>query len=261
MNRITFVLAGSIVLFLTLAIVLFQSDRANSSASGQPLILYCASSNQAVVNAICVDYEAEFGRRIQVSPGPSQMLLASVEVTRGGDLFLPADDSYLQMAARKMLVDEIMPVARMQAVIAVRKGNPRNIRTLDDVMADGINFLQAKPETAAIGRVTQKALSDSGLWDKLDQATDVYHSTVNDVARDIEAEVMDAGIVFDVVLHTYDNLDFVEVEALANVYAQTSIGVLSGSKQPKAALHFARYLSAKDRGMKRYAEYGFKVAK
>ena len=64
-------------------------------------MLFCAASNRAVMEAIRADYEREFGRSIQIQYGASQTLLSSMEVSGSGDLYLPADDSFLEIAREK----------------------------------------------------------------------------------------------------------------------------------------------------------------
>ena len=83
---------------------------------------------------------------------------------------------------------------------------------------------------------------------------------MTEVANDIVVGAADAGIVYDAVLHTYPDLQFVELPELASAASQVSIGVIATTKQPQAALHFARYVSARDRGLKHYAEHGFHVS-
>src|SRR5204863_4671942 len=63
------------------------------TTGGTPLVVLCAASNRAVFEAIKADYEQEFGTQIQVQYGPSEALLTSLEISRTGDLFLPADAS------------------------------------------------------------------------------------------------------------------------------------------------------------------------
>jgi len=65
--------------------------------------------------------------------------------------------------------------------------------------------------------------------------------------------------VYDVVLLGRSELEFVEIPELQGAVSQVSVGVTAGSRQPTAALHFARYLSAEDRGLEEYRRQGFVV--
>jgi len=256
MNRTYAVMIGSILA----AVVLYFSMSAEktSATSTDSIMLYCAASNRAVIEKIREQYTAEYNRDVQIQYGPSQTLLSSIEVSKLGDLYLPADDSYLEMGREKKLISEVIPVARMQGVIAVKKGNPRNITSFADLLEKDIRLVQAS-DAAAIGRQTRRVLSEQNLWDQVDKATAAYRTTVTDVANDILVGSADAGIVYDAVLHTYPDLDFVELPELTDVAADCAIGVVSTCKQPQAALHFARYIAARDRGLEQYAKHGFRT--
>lgn len=226
-------------------------------ASKQPLVVFCAASNQPVFEAIRRDYEQAYGTPLQVQYGPSQTLLAGLQISGAGDLYLPADDSYIKLARERDLAAEEFPLAKMHAVVAVAKGNPKKIATWDDLLRADVRFAQASPDSAAIGKLTRNVLSASGKWDALHDHTSVYKTTVNEAANDVKVGAVDAAIVFDAVLHDYDTLEAVALPELKAVEAKIAATVLRTSRQPQQALHFARYLSAQDKGLKRYSEYGF----
>jgi molybdate transport system substrate-binding protein len=107
-----------------------------------------------------------------------------------------------------------------------------------------VRVSQAGPDAAAIGKLTREALSSGGAWDKLHGKTTVYKTTVNEVANDVKVGAVDAGIVFDAVLHDYDTLEAVAISELADVKAHVAVAVLSGSKQG-AGESLARYIGAR----------------
>lgn len=229
----------------------------DSSVASEGILLYCAASNRAVMEDIRQAYESETGRKVKIQYGPSQTLLSQLEISQTGDLYLPADDSFLDISQTKGLVRETLSVANMQAGLVVLKGNPDGITSLDQAIEKDVRLVQANPEAAAVAKLTKKVLSDSGEWDKLDKATTAYRTTVTDVPNDLLVGAADVGIVYDAVLHTYPKLEFVKVDELAGVRSEIAIGVLNCSKVPTEALHFARYVSAADRGLKHYREHGF----
>ncbi len=260
MNRTILAMLSSLALLVGAIVLLSQSNQ-RSDEQTEPVMLFCAASNRAVVDAIREDYRKEFGRDVQVQYGPSQTLLATMEVANTGDLYLPADDSFLKLAKDKGLMAEHIPLGMMNAGVAVPKGNPNRIRTLADLLKDDIRLVQASTEASAIGKLTYEVLSQSQQWDALNKATDAYRTTVTDVANDVLVGAADAGIVYDAVLHTYPGLEFVSIPELASAQSKIAVGIVSHSKQPTAALHFARFLAASDRGGKRYEEFGFTAEK
>lgn len=221
------------------------------------LMVYCAASNRGVMEAVRADYEQEFGIPVQVQYGASQTLLASLDVSKSGDLYLPADDSFLTAARERDLIDDDFGLADMKAVVAVPKGNPKQIATFDDLLSDQIRVAQGSYEATAIGKVTKAALMATGGWQKLEQHTAVFKTTVNEVANDVKLAAVDAGIVYAPVLHDYDTLEGISVPELASIQSRVAVALLKSSARPQAAVHFARYLSARDKGLVRYREFGF----
>lgn len=236
-----------------------DSERAVDDAPRGPLVLYCAASNRAAMEEIIQAYRLESGREVQVEYGPSQTLLSRIEVVSQGDLFIPADDSFLNMAHEKGLIAERIPIASMKAVVAVPKGNPKAIDSWDDLLLDSVRLVQASPDAAAIGKVTRKQFTDSGNWDRFEAATVAFRGTVNDVANDVKIGAADAGVVYDAVLATYPELEAVEIDELSAVQSQVEVAVLNSTSSPRAALHLARFIAASDRGLEIYRKYKFKT--
>ena len=143
--------------------------------------------------------------------------------------------------------------------MAVKKGNPLNIKVFADLLKPNVRLVQANPDAAAIGKVCRTVLQEQNLWDKLDDSTTAYRTTVTEVANDILVDAADAGIVYDAVLHTYPDLEYIELPELEQVSSNITIGVINTTEIPQQALHFARYISSADRGLKRYAEFGFRT--
>jgi molybdenum ABC transporter molybdate-binding protein len=228
-----------------------------STEVGDGLLLFCAASNRAAMESVRERYEAETGRKLEIQYGASQTLLSQIELTGVGDIFLPADDSFIRMAQEKSLVAETVPLATMRCGIAVPRGNPKGIDDLTDLFSPDLRLVQANPEAAAVGRLTKEVTTSLGLWDQLNSVTDAYRTTVTDVANDIVIGAADAGIVYDAVLSTFPDLEFISVPQLKEAVSTLVVGVLAGSQQPTEALHFVRYLSAEDRGLENYRQHGF----
>lgn len=271
MSKAFFAILASMVALAGLVWVLGHSPNRPSGDPGETgdtdggvpktVTLFCAASNRAVMEEVRQRYEAETGRRVSIQYGPSQTLLSQIEIAKSGDLYLPADDSFLIMGREKGLIREVLNVARMQAGLVVPKGNPRKLTSLDDVLkAKDLRIVQANPDAAAVAKLTRQILTESGKWDALHNATTAYRTTVTDVVNDLLVGAADVGIVYDAVLYPFPKLEFVSIPELEPANSQIALGVLECSRQPAAALHFARYVTAADRGLEQYADQGFTVS-
>ena len=83
---------------------------------------------------------------MQLQFGGSQSLLSGIQLAPRGDLYLPADDSYLLLARDNGLLAEMLPLARMKAVLAVPKGNPKQLRSVDDLVRGKVRRPALQPE-------------------------------------------------------------------------------------------------------------------
>lgn len=234
-------------------------DSSSGSPDAQPpLVLYCAAGIRLPVTDTIAEYEQKYGVTFQTKFAGSGALLSDLRAG-GGDLYLAADVSYLQDARRRNLVREIIPLAHQSPVIAVHKGNPKNIRGLEDLKRDDVELSLAQPKVAAISRVARRLLEAEGQWEGVWDRADIQRATVNEVANDIKLQAADAGIVWDATAEQYPELEIVQVPQMQGSPNQITIGILESSTQPTRALHFARYLSARDKGLTHFAKHGYRV--
>jgi len=221
----------------------------------EELVLYCAAGLLKPVEEISAEYQREYGGKIQIEPGGSGTLLSKLRVAPGSaDLFLAAEESYVREARAQGLVAEILPVARQHVVIAVQAGNPRKIAAPADLLRPEVTVVLPNPELAAVGRAVKRALAGSGQWEALVAQTRQASAkvslvgTVNEAAQAVKLGAADAAIVWDATARQF-GIEFVEVPALEQkTVEQVTLGVVASGEHPAEALHFARYLAARDRG-------------
>lgn len=260
-------LLSSLAIVTVLGLSLWRLDNQGQSIgpnaeNGGSLLVYCAAGIRLPVEQAARRYEKQYGVEIQLQYGGSNTLLNQVEVSRTGDLYLAADNSYLEQARDKGLADEIVSLASMKPVIAVHRDNPKQIGSIDDLLQEGVKVALGNPEAAAVGKKARKLLTKTGQWEALEKQTTtlgVFKPTVNEVANDVKLQSVDAGIVWDATTEQYEELTGIAVPALDAGLASIGITVLRSTTAPTEAIRFARFLGARDEGLKDFAEYGFNV--
>jgi molybdenum ABC transporter molybdate-binding protein len=262
---------AGLVLLLRLDFGILQPTGSGGGGSAQRLAVYCAAGLRFPAEEIARQYEEEYGIAVEIQFGGSDTLLHRIEVNKfdTGDLYLAADDWYTDEARQRGLAAETIPIAYQGLVIVVRKDGPKQIAGLGDLLAADVRVALANPDQAAIGRATRRGLEkvplDGGtLWHQLEQHVTkhgVFKPTVNEVATDVKLGSVDAGIVWDATVRmpSYrEELLAITVPELQAEVDLVSICVLNSSRQPTAALKFARYLSARDRGLPVFEQHGMK---
>ena len=232
----------------------------NKKSVKEDLTFYCAAGLRLPIEDIVKDYENEYGIKINIQFGGSGTLLANLEASAKGDLYLAADSSYTNLASEKGLVIETIPICELKAGLVVKKGNPLKLRSLKDCLdSDSARIALANPEAASVGKLTKNVLTQLNLWDPLSKKSLVMKPTVNEVANSIKVDAADVGIIWDVIASQYDELDFVNLEEFNSKTRTVTLGLLESSNNKPNAMKFARYLSSIDKGQKALSKYGYKI--
>ncbi len=261
MNTATKVTIASILIIAALIYFLLpRQDFENDMATSEPLIFYCAAGIKPPVEKVAKEFEENYGIKIQLQYGGSGTLLSNLQVTNNADLYLAGDFSYLKIAREKGLVAEIFPLAIMKPVMAVKKGNPLKISSIDDLYKKNLKVALGNPEAASIGKQTKKILQKVGKWEKLKKQVEkngVFKPTVPEIANDIKIGSVDAGIIWDATANQYPEIEAIHIPIFDAEPKQITLGVLKSSKQPTNALRFSCYLSAKDKGLLAFKTFGY----
>lgn len=249
---------GSIVALAALVALLYWEARPPELATtARPVKIYCAAALRPAMQAIAAGYTRETGVPIECEFGDSGKMLGQASIRRDGDLFLPADDSYVRIAESQGLVARTIPLCRMHAVVLARQGNPGGIATLADLLNPGLRLGIANPDRAAIGKVVRDHLTSQGKWDALAARIDVQHGNVSEAANAVQIGSRDATFVWDAVAVNFPDLSVIRLPELAGAIGRVELAVLTDSPNPDGASRFARFIASSDRGLAQLKKSGF----
>lgn len=245
-----------------LGFLLYRGVQQPGGNSGPRLFMYCAAGLRYPVEEIAQQYRQRYGAEVEIQYGGSNTLLNQIEVARVGDLYLCADETYIRRARDKGLVKEVLPVAFQTPVIIVKKGNPKHVAALEDLLREDVTVALGNPEGAAIGKVTRDLLTAAGQWEKFSAHVTkrgVFKPTVNDIANDVKLGSVDAGIVWDAAAAQYPELESIKADALDPGASLVEVGVLSTARDATAAIRFARFMAASNAGLEIFAKHSLRV--
>ncbi|MEM7147262.1 MAG: molybdate ABC transporter substrate-binding protein [Verrucomicrobiota bacterium] len=247
---------GIVILALVLVAGLVWRGGSGKDGLDEPLVMFCAAGIRAPVEAIAAAYEEEYGVPVQLQFGGSGTLLSSLKVSNA-DIYLAADTSYTDLAKEEGLLAETMEVSYLTAGLGVPKGNPKGVKSLEDLKREDLKVGLANPEAASVGKFTKKVLSEHGVWDGVD--AEVMTPTVNELANSLKLGTIDVAVVWDALAEQYEEIDFVSVPEFDVEKKTITVGVLKAAPHPTAALTFCRFLTSRDRGLPVFAAEGYEV--
>jgi molybdate transport system substrate-binding protein len=221
-----------------------------------PILVLAAPALRQPLEPAAAEFEREYGINLQLNFQPSEALLTTLKVTKEGDLFLPADDSYVKQAREAGLVEQDYAVATLTAVAVFRADFPKDVKDIawDDVFRDG--FRLAQPNTgSAVGKLTRDGLIRAGLWDRIEQTKPAMMGSVTEAANAVKLGSADGAIIWDAVAAQYPTLKVVRLPHLNEIIANVTAAVCKNANARSEARWFAEYLEGP--GQKHFRNAGY----
>ena len=248
----------AVLVFVGGMILLNRPQGVSSPRKTAELEVWCAAALKSPMEELALGYERAYGTKIQLQYGGSGTLLAGIETTRRGDLFIPADDSFTDILRKKDLGAESIPLVTLHPALAVAKGNPKNIKGWQDLLdREDVRLGLCNPESAAIGRKIKEIADSRSAWARMQSRSVVSKTTVTELANDLLAGALDATFLWDQTVKSMPGLEVVPCAELANQAAMVSCNVLRSTASPAGALHFARWIASPEHGTPVFRSHGF----
>lgn len=260
---------------LAVAVLTGCSSKENVVA---PLLCHIGGTMRPVFEKLAEAYENETGQKIELNSAGSGELLANIELQAEGDLYV-SHDPFLDTIMGKGLAVNGWTLAEVYPVIIVQKGNPKNIRTLNDFARKDVQLALTDYELSTLGRLLPTIFGKAGM--NLDALTKqkniVIHRSGSYVANLVAMKNADAALVWEAVAvlrrDTLDSIPITEnipvpyVDAVTSAtgksYTLTPVRVticsLKCSKQPNEAEQFIKFVTSV-RARDILEEYGFGVS-
>ena len=135
---------------------------AGCSKPKQALVCHVGGTMRPVMQELAKRYEAETGRKVEINSAGSGELLAHIESQKRGDLYV-CHDPFLDILMHKKLGLDGWTVAEITPVIAVAKGNPKNIRDLKDLTRKDVEVFLTDYKLSSLGRMLSTIFGKAGI--------------------------------------------------------------------------------------------------
>lgn len=138
---------GLLTFTLFYLLLLFNHARA------QNIFVLAGSAVKPPLDEVADEFLKKYGHKVEISYGGSGFVLSQMELTKRGDIYLPASPDFMEKAKKKGLVfsESERILAYLIPAIVVKRGNPKKIRELKDLTISGIRVGIGNPESVCIG--------------------------------------------------------------------------------------------------------------
>jgi len=190
----------------------------------------------------------------------SELLMSKIKLAEIGDIYMPGDKHYVDQAAEAGMILLQRSVCYFVPTILVQKGNPKGITGLADLVKPGIRLGLGDEKACAIGRKCKMIFSKNNIpWVHVEKNLKYQSMTVNELGIQIQAQSLDAVIVWDAVARYYaEHGDVVPIPKEKNVISTVDAGVLEFTRNRNLAEEFVE-LACSDRGREIFKRHGYRV--
>ena len=134
------------------------------SAQTRPVIIFAGSASQPPLEEAAKAFEIQFGVPITLHFGGSGAMLSQIRLTGIGDLYIPGSPDYMEKAKEFDLIEgEETKLAYLVPAILVPKGNPKQIKTLQDLARSDLRIGIADPGSVCVGLYAIEILHANGM--------------------------------------------------------------------------------------------------
>lgn len=219
------------------------------------LIVYAGKGLKMAVEDIKQSFEQKHDIRINVIYAGSYNLLATIQNTRKGDVFIPGSLDPVKMAGD--LVAHHKYVAPHILTFVVRLDNPKGIQSYEDLSRPGIKIAVGNKDMCAAGTVSEKIMADSAKDVAFAQNVAITASTVDELLDLVVQKEVDASLVWTDMLKWPEagELKRVDIPHDINKIQEITVAVLTTTADRKNADLFADFVAAEGRRI--FAEHGF----
>ncbi len=222
----------------------FLAAGCGAEGPDEGLLLYCGAGLRPAVTEVVEAYRRATGTVVTCDYGGGGMILSRLRLSRRGDLFMPGDVWYVELAEKEGLIASKTMVCYFVPVILVPRGNPAKVTGLADLARPGVRVGLGDPKSCQVGRLVLKMFEKNGIDPEAVRRNTVYTSaTVNELGVQIKAGRLDATIVWDAVAALYPEAgEVVPIPPEQNIISRVAVALLKASERPEEARRFIEFL-------------------
>ncbi len=220
------------------------------------LLVYCGAGMRKPMDEIGSLFFEEYGISVNYNYAGSNTLLAQMELVWKGDVYMPGATYYFDIAKEKGITDYEQRIAYHVPVIAVPKGNPAGITSLEDLTKPGVTVILGDSKAAAIGKLGDKILEENGIADAVANNTIARGATVNELVVYTSMKQADASIIWEDLIVNSAKMEIVEIPHEQNIIKIIPIGTLTFSEQGDTARKFVDFVASPE-GKAIFEKHGF----
>jgi molybdate transport system substrate-binding protein len=169
-----------------------------------------------------------------------------MEINTRGDVFVGGSMNDADIAIEKEFTEECVEVVYHIPAIAVPRGNPAGIMSLEDMAKPGVKLILGDNQSNAIGKKGDKIYENKGLLAEINSNVIARSATVNEIVTQIGLNQGDAGLVWADNGIGNSDIEIIEIPEDQNLMDKVPACVLNFTEKKELAQIFVDFLVSEE---------------
>jgi len=196
------------------------------------LRVLCGSSMSAPIQELAREFGRANGLEVDLDLGGSETLLPKILAGAPADVYVCHDPFEDKVKAAGQWAGSVQ-VGHLEPVLAVRPGNPRNIRSVDDLQRADLKIGLGDPRYSTCGELFVHALQQRGIYDAVMKQAVLQARSTADVANGLVVGPLDAAVLWNFSAMLYPGKLELVPTGLDYPEVRVTVAGLTRSPQPR----------------------------
>ncbi len=206
--------------------------------AAESLHIYCGAGMTKPFTEISNTYTKQSGIKTEVTYANAGQIQAQITTAQEGDFFIAGASEELKPVEKHVLSSK--DLVKHIPVLAVQKGNPKNIHKLADLARKDVHIVLGDSKSTPIGKIADKALQDAGIET---QVTILSRGvTAPSIFNALKMKECDAVIIWKE--NVSPEMDIVDDPAMQKYIKTIPVAALTTSTQTEAQKRFLDFLDS-----------------
>ena len=246
----------SVIVVVLLTLLTAGCGKDEPGGEDKKLVVLCGSSFPNPMDELCSQFTEQTGIKFATTVAGSENHLPLIKTAHKGDIFV-THDPFLDYVRDANCLLGYVHVGYVSPVLAVQKGNPKGISSIQDLTRPGLKVALSNPEYSTCGEMVFALLGKKGIKEavmkNVENRLTKGHS---DLGTFLKTKTVDAVILWNGVAYTFrDSLDVVPTPYEYDEEIRVHIMGLNYSSKPDFLRKFLEF--AKKRGEAVFARHGY----
>ncbi|MDO5977416.1 molybdate ABC transporter substrate-binding protein [Flavivirga spongiicola] len=218
------------------------------------LLFYSGGVNRLAIDKTIQAFEKREGVEVNRVYNGCGILVSQIKAGQQPDAYLSCDVSFMTQVEDEF--NTITDISKTSIVIAVEKGNPKKIQSLNDLTANGLQLGICNHNQSALGALTKRLLESQNIWEAVYKNVRSQTPTADLLVNQIRTGSLDAVVVYEAnIAQVKDKLDMIRLsEDQAN--AIQNFGISTNSENQNIMKRLLKALTDEN-SKKKYLDNGF----